>query len=174
MSFAAKGGKSIYKIKDKQTPHTVLQKLSPFKEIDKTFTKVKEILLFCTDDYSCERERTYKIVPRWNQYVKEHYINAKEGFLEWKEKGKPTAGNFLENMKNTRNRFKTALEYCKTNEQAIRNQNTVRSLMTKDFKELWKEVYRIKNINTGIKLLSTTVDGENDLKAIANCHLTIA
>ena len=29
MSFAAKGKKSIYKTKDKQTPHTVLQKLSP-------------------------------------------------------------------------------------------------------------------------------------------------
>ena len=29
MSFAAKEKKSIYKIKDKQTPHTVLQKLSP-------------------------------------------------------------------------------------------------------------------------------------------------
>ena len=103
------------------------------------------------------REKEHKIVLGWNQCVKEYYINAREAFSEWKEKGKPTEGYFLENVKNIRNQFKSGLEYCKTNEQAI-NQNMVRNLMAKDFKELWKEVDRIKNINISNKL-STTIDG---------------
>ena len=52
-------------------------------------------------------------IPGWNDYVKEHYIVAKDALSWWRFNNKPTFGPVYHNMRVCRARFKYALRYTK-------------------------------------------------------------
>ena len=71
-------------------------------------------------------------------------------------------------MKSTRKLFKQALEYCRKNEERIRNEIMIEKLELKDFKGLWKEVDTVRKAHIPSV---NHVDGKYDAKSIVNIFL---
>ena len=133
--------------------------------IDKVFNFLKVVLFSSTEDFTFSNINVFKVIPGWNEYVKNLYADARKRFLKWKSKGKPLNGFYREVMRSTRKLFKNALEFCKTNEQDIRNKRMVDSFKKKRYKDFWNEVYKVKNNND---VLPSSIDGDNDFDCIAN------
>ena len=93
---------------------------------------MKIVLLEATRDYVVKTKENFKIVPGWNDYVKELYAIARKHFLEWLEKGKAMNGTHMENMKKSRSNFKYKLDQCKNNEEKIRNEKNGPKLQEKE------------------------------------------
>ena len=133
--------------------------------IDMLFEKAKNILLFSTDEFSFEKNDRFRIIPGWNDSVKELHAEARHYFHNWRTNGKPSCGQLLDNMKVSRSRFRAALQNCKINEDQIRREKLVDNLENKNFKRFWNEVYNIKNNNDG---RAASIDGETDHKVICD------
>ena len=133
--------------------------------IDKVFLKMKVLLLDSTSDFSFDKVNSFKVIPGWNEHVKESYASAREKFLIWKENDKPMDGPCLENMRNSRTLFKSAFQKCKDNEDQIRGENLLKNLDGKKHREFWDEVYKI-NKNKNDQLYH--IDKETDPESIAN------
>ena len=105
---------------------------------------LREFILEYTEEFSFNKLNSFRIIPGWNSYVKQHYIKAREAFLDWKDFGRPQDGPVLQKMKETRDKFRKAFNECKKNEDNIRKENMLRNLKNKDYKEFWNETNKIK------------------------------
>ena len=81
------------------------------KSLDKLFEKVKAVLLGSMDEYSSVTNEKYKIVPGWNEHVKEFHSHARKYLIGWINNGRPSNGTHLLKMKEARSCFKSALDY---------------------------------------------------------------
>ena len=59
------------------------------------------------------------IIPGFTEHVKELNTIARADYCSWRVEGKPRSGPLCLAMKQSRLRFKSALRYCKANEDAI-------------------------------------------------------
>ena len=135
------------------------------KRLDTIFSLMKEVLLESTACFKFNGNRKYKRVPGWNDYVKEVHTIARNHFLLWKQNGKPLEGRHLENMKESRAAFRTALDYCKKNELDIRKTKILESFKYKRYDEFWKDINKIKK---GNEINPGSIDNESNPQIIAN------
>ena len=70
--------------------------------IDTVFKFLKTVLFNSTDDYCFGNMNVFRIIPGWNEFVRDFYIDARKKFLEWKRKGKPLTGIYRDLMRSTR------------------------------------------------------------------------
>ena len=133
--------------------------------IEDIFKKIILILLQSTSNFSVGSTSNFKVIPGWNEFVKELYAEAREKFMNWKNAGKPSSGIEREQMRATRAHFKNAPDYCKINEKQIRNTKLSESLRNKDFKQFWNEVHKNNRNNT---LLPSKIDSLSGETNIAN------
>ena len=119
------------------------------------FCELKNIYKQATEDYRFHESKPFKIIPGWNEEVKDIHCIARQKFLIWRDNGRPLTGPLLEDMKYSRSLFKIALRICKDNESYHRNRRMVDNLKGKRFKEFWKEVERIRSHN---KVLPQKID----------------
>ena len=134
------------------------------RDLEDLYSAMQNILIDSTYEFSVEKEQSFKIVPGWNKYVKNLYRLAHDCFLRWKDHGRPVQGTFLEDMKRTRKQFKDALNFCNRNEDKIRNEIMLEKLHSKNFKELWNEVDKVRKIQIPP---ASIIDGETDQLNIA-------
>ena len=85
--------------------------------------KVKAVLLELTDKYSSVTNEKYKVVPGWNDHIKEFHSFARKYLIEWIKNRRPSDGTPLLKMKEARSCFKCALDYCKANEDKKRKED---------------------------------------------------
>ncbi len=85
--------------------------------------------------------------------------------MQWKNKGKPRIGIEFEEMKTARRNFRQVFNYCKTNDMLIRKEKLLNSFNNSNKTNFWKEV---KHISKTKKCINNEIDGENDVKNIAN------
>ena len=109
-------------------------------------------------------QRKAKIVPGWNDNCKSLHSLAREAYLEWRNAGKPTYGILIEKMKSTRSNFKSALENCKVNELAHRNQCMKQSFLQKDRAKFWREL-KPKNHERKFSVIDH-VSGEDNISEV--------
>ena len=133
------------------------------KDIDILFESIKLMFQNSTSDYLCEGRKKYKIIPGWNDYVKEFHKLARENFLIWKNNGKPTDGFLCEEMKRTRALFKNALKICKDEENKIRGEKLLNNMKTKNYTGFWKEIHSLNRHNYVDQQM---IDGSSDKKEI--------
>ena len=117
------------------------------RQICNVFMSMKAILVESTSQYCFDKIQKFKPVPGWNEYVKAYYAEARKAFLNWKDNGKPPEGILIEQMKATRSKFRSALDCCRSNEEKIRNDNLVKNLNNKKYKEFWNDLSKSKNCN---------------------------
>jgi len=108
--------------------------------------------------YSFIRKKSnrFKMVPGWNDFCKTKYAEARAAFLVWVRIGKPRYGYEFAEMKTTRKSFRKALNYCKKNEENIRDAKLVNYAENKNVKGFWKEV-NLRRTHTERK--SDIIDG---------------
>jgi hypothetical protein len=106
----------------------------------------------------------FKIVPGWNDLVKDAYRNSRRNFFAWLNADKPRYGPLLDSMKASRLEFKKVYRKCKTNEESIRNDKMSNALKSKDDKIFWKYV-RSTNVTT--KQSAIRIDKESNPVKIA-------
>ena len=59
---------------------------------------------------------------QWNVYCRQRYSHAKEAYAAWHLDVRIRYGFKFEEMKKTRNEFKSALRHCKVNKNIIRRE----------------------------------------------------
>ena len=126
---------------------------------------MKMILRNSTEQFCFVQNRKFKVIPGWNDLVRDLHAKARGTFLLWKDCGRPTNGDMCESMRVARSEFKCALKSCKINEESIRREKLLRNLNDKDHKEFWKEVGASKKCNI---FQPCSIDGVNDPTAICN------
>ena len=66
--------------------------------------------------------------PGWTDYCSDLYQSAREVYLEWLSKGKPRQGQLFELKNKMRARFKGALRFIKSNEEALKRESLAKEL----------------------------------------------
>ena len=118
-----------------------------FKEIDKVFSFIIYVILIASSHFQKKSKSKCKVVPGWNQYVKENYNKARLDFLIWKDGGKIIGDRTHGDMINSRKQFKSALKFCKRNENKIRDECLAENLKNKNIKSFWQKVRMSKSFN---------------------------
>ena len=78
------------------------------------------------------KERRFRVIPGWNDHVREFHTAAHENFLLWKENGRPQYGKLYKGMKVSRAKFRSVLNVCRENEVDIRNKKLLDNFKNKD------------------------------------------
>ena len=92
------------------------------------------------------------IIPGFTEHVKELHTIARADYCSWRVEGKPRSGPLCLAMKQFRLRFKSALRYCKANEDAIRSNAFAKSLMDKDMNSFWRGITIVNNAKIPLDL----------------------
>ena len=126
---------------------------------------MKSVLLQATEEHLIYAKENFKIIPGWNEYLKELHALARQYFLQWLQKGKPLNGVHLINMKQSRSQFKSALDKCKHDDEKIRNEKMAHNYKNKKHKEFWRDVNSNKK---GPVKASVVIDGESNPQIVAD------
>ena len=81
----------------------------------------------------------YKLVPGWNECVRQAHQAARDSFLLWMKSGKPKEGLIYTQMKNSRSLFKYSLRHCKILENQKRADSMASKLAEKDCIGFWND-----------------------------------
>ena len=106
------------------------------------------------------------------EHVKELHTIARHDYIAWRSAGKPRFGEICLSMNQSRLRFKSALKFCKHNENQMKADALARFKTNNDMNEFWK--YVKKNTNSNVSL-PTNVDrsvGDTEIAEMWKCHNT--
>lgn len=126
-------------------------------ELNELLAKIKVILLQSTKEFCFANERRFKVIPGWNDHVRQLHSLARKAFLYWRDNGRHLYGSVYDNMKSSRSNFRLAFKKCKFNENDIRNGKLVDKLNDKNYKEFWSEVHKTNKHNLAYP---TVIDGK--------------
>ena len=107
----------------------------------------------------------FKVIPGWNDYVKESYAISRDALKYWISNNRPRHGLIYHNMRTSHAQFKYALRIAKRNEETARADALARDLYDKDLDEFWSSV---RQLNRNSSLLSNCIDGVTGEKNISN------
>ena len=97
-----------------------------------------------------------RVVPGWNDLVRDHYAVSREAFLAWRSDGSPRQGASADYMRRSRARFKLALRQCRASENEARARAVASKFRGKNINAFWSD---IKTLNKNRPKLPTTIDG---------------
>ena len=98
-----------------------------------------------TTDNSNKKER--KIVPGWNEHVKEHATNARYWNEIWILKGKPRDGDVARNRRITKLRYHYAVRYVMRENVRLKNKQMAEAISENNERKLWDEVRKMNKSN---------------------------
>ena len=78
-----------------------------------------------------KKKKPYKVIPGWHEYCSEAHMEAREAFLTWQSCNKPRFGPIYENVSKYRAQFKSALRFCRSQENKARADALLRSFFRK-------------------------------------------
>jgi hypothetical protein len=100
----------------------------------------------------------------WNEYVKPYYEESKFWHNIWESSGKPTAGQLLKLMRESKHQYKYALRRVQRGSNTIQKDNFVSAIL-KGGTNIFDE---IKKHRGKVNKCSSTIDGEVGSANIAN------
>ena len=106
-----------------------------------------------------------RIIPGWNDYIKDFYEHSRAAFLAWKRADSPRDGPIAHDMRRARAQFKLALRDCKRNEKSIRAEKILSTFQGKRMQDFWK---LIKKIDNNPPKLPQRIDNANSEIEICN------
>ena len=106
-----------------------------------------------------------KIVPGWNEYVKEHAENAKLWHDVWIQSGKPRHGDIANMKRKTRLKYHYSIRYVMKENIRIRNNRMGDAIATNNDRALWDEVKKMTKSNNN---LPNVIDGTTGIDEISN------
>ena len=117
-------------------------------QIDQFYMQLCTVLEKASRDsipsFTVNSSRDY-IIPGFTEHVKDLHTIARADYCSWRTEGKPRSEPVYLAMKQSRLRFKSALRYCKTNEDAMRSNAFAKSLMDKNTNSFWRCITKVNN-----------------------------
>ncbi|KAG7308299.1 hypothetical protein JYU34_006995 [Plutella xylostella] len=108
----------------------------------------------------------------WNKHVGDAHREARLKYRFWCQHGKPREGFIFEQMRLSKNYYKSRLKWCQKNAEQIKMDIIASQHLNKKFGKFWKETKRM-NLKPG---LPVSVEGESCPRNIANMfkkHFTV-
>ena len=115
-----------------------------------------------TSQSNSKKER--KIVPGWNEHVKEHAKAAKEANEDWIRDGKKKNGDKAVTRRKTKLKYHYAVRYVMKENIKIRNKRMGEAIAENDDRKLYDEVNKMTKSNNE---LPSMMDGQTDIEEIA-------
>ena len=115
-----------------------------------------------TSNVNSNKER--KVVPSWNEHVKEHAINAKYWHDIWIQSGKPRNDGIARMRAITKLRYHYAVRYVNDENIRLRNQRMGEAIAGKNDRVLWEEV---KKMTKSSNELPSMMDGQTGIDEIS-------
>ena len=105
-----------------------------------------------------------KIVPGWNEHVKEHAENAYEWTKIWRREGYPDEGDTARMRRKAKLKYGYAVRYVMKENINIRNKRMGEAIAKNDDRKLYDEVRKITKSSNE---LPSVMDGQTDIEEIA-------
>ena len=105
-----------------------------------------------------------KIVPGWNEHVKEHAEIAKYWNEIWIQQGKPKDGDLAKMRRKTKLKYHYAVRYVMKENINIRNEIMGEAIAKNDDRKLYDEVRKMTKSSNE---LPSMMDGQTDIEEIA-------
>ena len=106
-----------------------------------------------------------KIVPGWNEYVKEHADNARVWHDVWLQSGKPMQGDIANMKRKTRLKYHYAICFVMKENIRIRNNKMGEAISTNNDRVLWDEAKKMSKTNNN---LPSVIDGITGIEEISD------
>ena len=116
----------------------------------------------------CTQAKTFKCVPGWSEFVKEHKERALFWHSIWKSCGSPKTGVVSDIRRRTRSQYHRALRRVKQHKIACSSNKMAESLAGNSQRDFWSEVRRIRG--TGLRV-PDNVDDVNGSENISEHFL---
>ena len=105
-----------------------------------------------------------KILPGWNEYVKEHAENAKVWHDVWVQSGKPRHGDIANMKRKTRLKYHYAIRYITKENIRIRNNRMGEAVSSNNDRVLWDEVKKMSKTSNN---LPNIIDDKTEVEEIS-------
>ena len=117
-----------------------------------------------TSDRKNKKER--KVVPGWNEHVKEHAINAKDWNDIWINQGKPRTGDIARMRSITKLRYHYAVKKVNSDNVRLRNERMGEAIAKNNDRMLWDEVRKMTKSNDELPSMMDGQIGTDDISKI--------
>ena len=107
----------------------------------------------------------HKVIPGWNEYVKQHRHEALTWHNLWKERGSPRSGYVADMRNKTRAQYHYSLRFVHKNNKHIIANRMASNLMSNNNCNFWKDVKKVKGSKS---MLPCTVDDISGNTNISN------
>ena len=113
------------------------------RDLSDFYTNIINTLLSTGSEIFNFLRRNARVVPGWNEYVKDIHQHARETFLLWRENGSPRVGPLALLMRRTRAHFKLALRQCQANEAQLRADGFSANLSANNHRQFWNGIQSV-------------------------------
>ena len=136
--------------------------------IQKQHSKIIELWLEASSQYlphtSENADNGHKIIPGWNEHVKEHKENAKFWHELWLQKGRPRQGDIADMKRSSRLKYHYAIRYVTKENIRLRNNRMGEAIAKNHDRSLWEEVRKMSKTTTS---LPNMMDNKTDKDEIS-------
>lgn len=143
------------------------------QDIDTFYNDICHALLRCGDcciGKSKSRQSDIKIIPGWNDQVKDLHSEARDAYILWRDLGKPRSGPACQLMRRTRLVFKYALRHCKRQEESARADAMAKDLHNNKAKSFWSKVAKVQNNELPLPTEVNKCNGEDEISKMWKNH----
>ena len=106
-----------------------------------------------------------KVIPGWNEYVKEYSDKAKACHKFWVQNGKPRDGEIAKERRISRLQYHYAIRYVVKENMRIRNSKMADAVSKNNDRILWDEVRKMSKTN---KELPHIIDGHSNVEEVTD------
>ena len=111
-------------------------------------------------------KKARKVIPGWNEYVKEPADESRKWHALWVLNGRPREGYLAYMRRKTRAYYRYAIRYAVNNEILIRNNRLAEAMSDNNDRVLWDEVRKMTKANKDLPNMMDGVTNENDITDI--------
>ena len=112
------------------------------------------------------QKKDIKIIPGWNEYVKEHSDRSKMWHDIWANSGRPTHGYLANIRRKTRLKYHYALRRVVRDNERMRNEKMGEAISENDDRILWDEVRKLTKTNKSLPKMMDGLTNSADITEI--------
>ena len=95
---------------------------------------------------------------------------SRETYTMWKNAGSPRQGPLYDMKNRAKARFKGAMTFIRSNEDALRKESLAKKLLCKNDKAFWKEIKLMNNSNLSLPNVIDGVTGSHNIVNMWKSH----
>ena len=107
-----------------------------------------------------------KVVPGWNEHVREHAENAKMWHDVWVQSGKPRQGDIANMKRKSRLKYHYAIRHVTKENIRIRNYKMAEAISNNNDRVLWDEVRKMSKTSNNLPNAMDGVTGTDEISSI--------